>query len=94
MFYYNGEFKEHYLGIMNMSSGQTAEKHYLATLDLCNHKGLDLAKVQFSDLDGCNTNSGDVQGFKQAVFLVSQSLPLTSHMQQPYPGSDPETQDY
>ena len=47
-----------------MSSGQTAEKHYLATLDLCNHKGLDLAKVQFSDLDGCNTNSGDVQGFK------------------------------
>ena len=64
MFLHEGEFKEHYLGIMNMSEGQTAEKHYLATLNLCNQKGLDLSKVQFSDLDGCNTNNGDLKGFK------------------------------
>ena len=65
MFEHEGEFKEHYLGIMHMTEGQTAEKHYQATLGLCNKKGLDLEKVQFSDLDGCNTNSGDVQGFKR-----------------------------
>ena len=64
MFLHEGEFKEHYLGIMNMSEGQTAEKHYLATLNMCNQKGLDLSKVQFSDLDGCNTNNGDLKGFK------------------------------
>ena len=47
-----------------MSEGQTAEKtHYKATLELCNQKGLKLEKVAFSDLDGCSTNSGDMQGF-------------------------------
>ena len=64
MFLHEGKFEEHYLGIINMSKGQTAEKHYLATLQLCNEKKLDMAKVQFSDLDGCNTNMGDMNGFK------------------------------
>ena len=48
---------------MNMSEGQTAEKHYKATLELCNQKGLKLENVAFSDLDGFSTNSGDMQGF-------------------------------
>ena len=64
MFYHEGEHREHYLGIMNMSEGQTAEKHYNAILQLCNQKNLSLANVQFSDLDGCNTNTGDMQGLK------------------------------
>ena len=64
MFLHGGSHKEHYIGMMNMSSGQTAAKHYLAVLDLCNKKGLDMSKIQFSDLDGCPTNAGDMQGFK------------------------------
>ena len=64
MFSHNGKHQEHYMGIINMKEGQTAEKFYIVTLNLCNQKGLDLAKVQFSDLDGCNTNSGKFQGFK------------------------------
>ena len=47
-----------------MTEGQTVGKHYQAPLHLCNKKGLDHEKVQFCDLDGCNTNSGDVQVFK------------------------------
>ena len=35
-----------------------------ATLNLCISKVLDLAKVQFVDLDGCNTDAGDMQGYK------------------------------
>ena len=64
MFLHEGKHKEHYLGMINMSHGQTAEKHYNATLHFCNQKGLDMSKIQFSDLDGCSTNSGDMQGFK------------------------------
>ena len=57
MYYHEGQHKEHYLGLMNMSEGQTAEKHYKATLELCNQKGLKLENVAFADLDGCSTNS-------------------------------------
>ena len=45
MYYHEGQHKEHYLGLMNMSEGQTAEKHYKATIELCNQKGLKLENV-------------------------------------------------
>ena len=65
MFWHDGDFKEHYVGIIHMSEGgMTAEKHYIATLEFCKKKRLDLSKVQFVDLDGCSTNAGDMQGFK------------------------------
>ena len=64
MYYHEGRHKEHFMGLMNMSAGQTAEKHYKATLQLCNQKGLKLENVAFADLDGCATNAGDMQGFK------------------------------
>ena len=64
MFSHEDVFKEHFLGIIHMTEGLTALDHYTATLNLCKTKGLDLAKVQFVDLDGCNTNAGDMQGLK------------------------------
>ena len=63
MFSHNGVHKEHYMGIVHMDEGLTAEKFYISTLNLFKQKNLDLSKVQFVDLDGCNTNSGRFQGF-------------------------------
>ena len=63
MFSHNGVYKEHYIGIVHMDEGLTAEKFYISTLNLLKKKNLNLSKVQFVDLDGCNTNSGRFQGF-------------------------------
>ena len=63
MFSHNGVHKEHYMGIVHMSDGLTAEKFYTSTLNLFQQKNIDISKVQFVDLDGCNTNSGRFQGF-------------------------------
>ena len=64
MFSHADVHREHFLGIIHMTEGLTAFDHYTATLNLCKSKGLDFAKVQFVDLDGCNTNAGDMQGLK------------------------------
>ena len=64
MFSHDGLHTEHFLGLKHMKNGLTAFDHYVATAELCKEKGLNMAKIQFVDLDGCNTNSGDMQGFK------------------------------
>ena len=64
MFSHADVHREHFLGIIHMTEGLTAFDHYTATLNLCKSEGLDVAKVQFVDLDGCNTNAGDMQGLK------------------------------
>ena len=64
MFFHDGSHTEHFLGLKHMKNGLTAFDHYVATAELCKEKGLNMAKIQFVDLDGCNTNSGDMQGFK------------------------------
>ena len=66
MFIHEGEYKEHYLGIINMAPfmGLTAENFYTATLKLFEEKGVDLKNAACSDLDGCATNQGVHAGFK------------------------------
>ena len=49
MFSHNGVHKEHYMGIVHMDEGLTAEKFYISTLNLFKQKNLNLSKVQFVD---------------------------------------------
>jgi len=72
MFFHDGSHTEHFLGLKHIKNGLTAFDHYVATAKLCKEKGLNMAKIQFVDLDGCNTNSGNMQRF-QVVFQALQS---------------------
>ena len=63
LFFHKGIFKEHFIGLLNMSHSQTAESFYEATKELCAVKKIDMSRIQFSSLDGCATNTGGNQGF-------------------------------